>query len=259
MTKELSVDDFDYIQVDPSCGRFGCLLLIADFELERWPKSHDSGHGDFKRSRCNARQPRSLCKQEKVGFNFKSNKKAGVKPKRKLKEDDDDDGEWEAAMKPKPKRNKKLQPLALAFRPMPTPDLPHNFRRYILGNMGGSDLALVIQKTLFFSDVNTTASRFSVPFSQVKTHDFLTGTEAQSLADKNPMQVRLLEPSMKETTLTFNRWEMSKTKLYVMTKAWNSVVQHNKLEEGNVVQLWSFRVNSELCFALVKVDVHAEN
>ncbi|KAK8582922.1 hypothetical protein V6N13_069688 [Hibiscus sabdariffa] len=250
MTKEMSADDFDHIQVDPSCGRFGCLLLIADFELERWPKSHDShsghGHGDFKGSRCNARQPRSLCKQEKVGFNFKSNKKAGVKPKRKLKEDDDDDdGEGEAAMKPKPKRNKKQQPLALALRPMPTPDLPHNFRRHILGNMGGS--ALMIQKTLFFSDVNPTASRFFVPFSQVKTHDFLTGTEAQSLAGKNPMQVRLLEPCMKETTLTFNRPQCAGRD------------KHNKLEEGNVVQLWSFRVNSELCFALVKVGAQTGN
>ncbi|KAK8480719.1 hypothetical protein V6N13_090396 [Hibiscus sabdariffa] len=244
MTAELSADDFDHIQVDPSCGRFGCLLLIAGFELQRWPKTHDShsGHGDFKASRCNAR---SLCNQENVGFNFKSNKKPGVKPKRKLKEENDD-GEWEAAMKPKPKRSKKLQPLALALRPMPTPDLPHNFERHILGNMGGSDLVLVIQKALFFSDVNPTASRFSVPFSQVKTHEFLTGTEAQSLAGKNPMEVRLLEPCMKETTLTFNMWEMSKTKLYVMTKAWNSVVQRNNLAEGNTVQLWSFRVNTEL-------------
>ncbi|KAL4319557.1 hypothetical protein GQ457_18G022000 [Hibiscus cannabinus] len=246
MTAELSADDFDHIQVDPSCGRFGCLLLVAGFELQRWP---NSGHGDLNNARCN---------QENAGFNFKSNKKPGVKPKRKLKEEDDD-GEWEAAMKPKPKRSKKLQPLALALRPMPTPDLPHNFRRHILGNMGGSDLVLVIQKALFFSDVNPTASRFSVPFSQVKTHEFLTGTEAQSLAGKNPMEVRLLEPCMKETTLTFNMWEMSKTKLYVMTKAWNSVVQRNNLGEGNTVQLWSFRVNTELCFALVKVGVHAEN
>ncbi|KAK8485532.1 hypothetical protein V6N13_090451 [Hibiscus sabdariffa] len=71
MTADLSADDFDHIQVDPSCGRFGCLLLIANFELQRWPKTHD-----LKGSRCNAQQ-----------------------------EDDDDDGEWEAAMKPKPKRS----------------------------------------------------------------------------------------------------------------------------------------------------------
>ncbi|GMI70813.1 hypothetical protein HRI_000750600 [Hibiscus trionum] len=254
MMGQLSSDDFDHIHIDPRPGwdRFGYLLQIAEFEEEKWQKTHGPGHGDLKCFQYNARRPRSLRKQESVGF--KSNKKSGMKLKRKLKKEDED-GEWEYGLKPKPKKSKKKQPL----RPMAIPELPHNFKWHIFQNMGGSGLVLVIQKALFFSDVNPTASRFSVPFSQVKTHDFLTGTKAQSLAGKNPMEVRVLDPSMKETTLTFNIWEMSKTKLYVMTKAWNSVVQSNRLEEGNTVQLWSFRVNSELCFALVKVDVSIGN
>ncbi|KAE8687753.1 SET domain protein 16 isoform 1 [Hibiscus syriacus] len=209
-------------------------------------KSDD--HGDLKGSQHNARQPQSVCMQENVAFNFNEN--AGMKRKQPFNEKDGED-EWEGGLKPKPKRSKKGQPL----RPMSTPDLPDDFKRQIFENMGGSGLILAIQKTLFYSDVNPTASRFSVPFSQLRTHDFLTETEAQQLAGKNPMEVRLLDPYMEETTLSFNRWEMGKNKLYAMTTAWNSVVMNNRLVNGNIVQLWSFRVSSELCFALVKVDV----
>ncbi|EOY23520.1 Uncharacterized protein TCM_015386 [Theobroma cacao] len=68
------------------------------------------------------------------------------------------------------------------------------------------------------------------------------------------MQVRLLEPSLEETTLNFRRWNMVKSSMYVLTTMWNSVVRNNQLEIDDVVQLWSFRVESRLCFALVKVD-----
>ncbi|KAE8719327.1 SET domain protein 16 isoform 1 [Hibiscus syriacus] len=112
----------------------------------------------------------------------------------------------------------------------------------------------IIQKTLFSSDVNHTASRFSVPFSQVRSHDFLTKTEADDLAHKKPMQVCFLDPSMKKSTMTFNRWwKMRKNSLYVMIESWNSVVESNKQKKGEIVQLWSLRVNSNLCFALVRV------
>ncbi|MBA0605671.1 hypothetical protein Godav_018222 [Gossypium davidsonii] len=119
--------------------------------------------------------------------------------------------------------------------------------------MGSRGLVLVIQKTIFFSDINPTASRFSIPFSQVKTHDFLNEAEAKELDDKNPMQVWLLDPSMKGTNITFNKWVMGSSSLYVLTNTWNPVVKNNQLKKGEMVQLWSFRVNSLLCFALVKL------
>ncbi|KAE8690822.1 SET domain protein 16 isoform 1 [Hibiscus syriacus] len=162
---------------------------------------------------------------------------------------EDGDREWGSELKPKLKRSKKQKPQSS----IPTPDMPDTFKRYILEDMGGSGLVLVIQKTLFFSDVNHTASRFSVPFSQVKSHDFLTTIEADDLAHKKPMQVCFLDPSMEKTTMTFNRWDMGKNSLYVMIESWNSVVKSNKLKKDEIVQLWSFRMNSELCFALVRV------
>ncbi|KAE8667508.1 hypothetical protein F3Y22_tig00112402pilonHSYRG00123 [Hibiscus syriacus] len=151
----------------------------------------------------NAQLPGSLSKKENMGFEFDNN--VGKKPKRKLKEEDGD-GEWGSGLnlKPKSKRSMKQKPQSS----IPTPDMPNRYKRHILEDMGGSGLVLVIQKTLFYSDVNHTASRFSVPFSQVKSRDFLTKTEADDLAHKKPIS------------------------LYVMTESWNSVVETNKLKKG---------------------------
>ena len=95
-----------------------------------------------------------------------------------------------------------------------------------------------------------------MPFSQLKTHEFLNKTEAENLKDvKKAMKVCLLEPSMKEIEITFKRWNMKKISTYVMNTAWNSVVENNGLKIDDIVQLWSFRVKSSLSFALIKVQV----
>ncbi|KAE8719328.1 SET domain protein 16 isoform 1 [Hibiscus syriacus] len=242
MVELLSRDDFNHI--DPNGDPFEWLIQIAKFEREKLQENHDHGHSNG--FECNAQLPESLCRKENMGFD----NNAGKKPKRKLKEEDGD-GEWGSGLnlKPKLKRIKKQKPQSS----IPTPDMPDRYKRHILEDMGGSGLVLVIEKTLFYSDVNHTASRFSVPFLQVKSHDFLTKTEADDLAHKKPMQVSFLDPSMEKTTMTFNKWNMGKSSLYVMTESWNSVVETNKLKKDETVQLWSFRVNSELCFALVRV------
>ncbi|XP_052489771.1 B3 domain-containing protein At3g25182-like [Gossypium raimondii] len=182
--------------------------------------------------------PQTLCKQDHTGFKlrFKFNNSVGLKRKRNLKAvEEEDDGDW-VAPKLKPKRRRKQD----------NPQL-------IVEEMGSRGLVLVIQKTIFFSDINPTASRFSIPFSQVKTHDFLNEAEAKELDDKNPMQVWLLDPSMKGTNITFNKWVMGSSSLYVLTNTWNPVVKNNQLKKGEMVQLWSFRLNSLLYFALVKL------
>ncbi|EOY23525.1 Uncharacterized protein TCM_015394 [Theobroma cacao] len=179
-------------------------------------------------------------------INFKLGKKliknGGLK--RKLKSNKEEEGGL------KLKRSK----IGIPSCSNPPPDLPENFKEHIVGKMGGSDWLLVIQKPIFFSDVNPRASRFSIPFSQIQSHEFLYKKEAEDLNDEKSMEVSLLEPSLEETTLSFRRWNMVKSSMYVLTTMWNSVVKNNQLEIDDVVQLWSFRVESCLCFALVKVD-----
>ena len=72
--------------------------------------------------------------------------------------------------------------------------------------------------------------------------------------ENKAMEVPLLDPSLNEKTLTFKRWRMGKCSTYVLTTMWNLVAKNNQLKIDDVVQLWSFRVESSLCFALVKVN-----
>ncbi|TYG78473.1 hypothetical protein ES288_D02G061700v1 [Gossypium darwinii] len=243
MMELLSLDDFKDTKIDPNWGPFDYLLHVLDVDQQKMQNSQNAPP-----------PPQTLCKQDHKGFKLRSkfNNSVGLKRKRNLKaveEEDDGDGD-RVAPKLKPKRSKKQEK---SVCPIPPPDLPPLFRQLIVEEMGGRGLVLVIQKTIFFSDINPTASRFSIPFSQVKTHDFLNEAEAKELDDKNSMQVWLLDPSMRGTSITLNKWVMRSSSLYVLTNTWNPLVKNNQLKKGDMVQLWSFRVNSLLCFALVKL------
>ncbi|TYG70908.1 hypothetical protein ES288_D05G352000v1 [Gossypium darwinii] len=107
---------------------------------------------------------------------------------------------------------------------------------------------------LFFSNVNFQASQFLIPFSQLKSHEFLNEFEIKYLkTKKDAIKAHLLDPSMEEIEINFNKWLMGNSSMYIVTTFWNSIVKNNQLEVDNVVQLWSFRVNSTLCFALRKL------
>ncbi|TYG88035.1 hypothetical protein ES288_A13G263000v1 [Gossypium darwinii] len=135
----------------------------------------------------------------------------------------------------------------------PKPLTPEGLKQHIVENMGGSNCVLVIQKQLFFSDVNPQASRLLIPFSQVESHEFLNKSEVELLKNKEAIKACLVEPSMEEIEINFKRWDMRKKSMYVVTTSWNSIVKNNKLKAEDVVQLWSFRVNSILCFVLQKL------
>ncbi|MBA0576734.1 hypothetical protein Golob_027374 [Gossypium lobatum] len=230
----LSLDDFKNTKIDPNWVPFDFLLHVLDVDRRKLQKI--------------------LCKKDHTGFKLRSkfNNNVGLKRKRNLKaveEEDDGDGD-RVASKLKPKRSKKQEK---SVCPIPPPDLPPQFRKLIFAEMGGRGSVLMIQKTLFFSDINPTASRFSIPFSQVKTHDFLNKAEAKELDDKNYMQVRLLDPSMRGASIVLKKWFMGSSSLYVLTNTWNPVVKKNQLKKGDMVQLWCFRVKSQLWFALVKL------
>ncbi|MBA0819199.1 hypothetical protein Gohar_025702 [Gossypium harknessii] len=97
-------------------------------------------------------------------------------------------------------------------------------------------------------------SQFLIPFSQLKSHEFLNEFEIKYLkTKKDAIKAHLLDPSMEEIEINFNKWLMGNSSMYIITTSWNSIVKNNQLEVDNVVQLWSFRVDSTLCFALRKL------
>ncbi|XP_052209179.1 putative B3 domain-containing protein At3g24850 [Diospyros lotus] len=132
--------------------------------------------------------------------------------------------------------------------------LPEKFRRRI-ENMNGSNPVLVIQKELFKTDVSPHRGRLSMPESQIREEFFLFHEELQLPEIKGT----LIGPSRQfECCVTLKKWNMAKksgsvTSIYNLVSGWNSFVSANHLREGMAVQVWAFRKESKLCFALVKV------
>ncbi|XP_049370716.1 B3 domain-containing protein At3g25182-like [Solanum verrucosum] len=122
---------------------------------------------------------------------------------------------------------------------------------------------LVIEKTLFETDVKAAEGRFSIPQKQM-SNQFLKPEEEQLLNGRNEankmceMNVMLIEPSHKKGEINLRKWTMNKnngkaSSSYVLVKHWNDVVRRNGLRAGMKMQLWAFRKGENLCFALVNV------
>ncbi|KAL4379786.1 hypothetical protein GQ457_02G023340 [Hibiscus cannabinus] len=77
---------------------------------------------------------------------------------------------------------------------------PHSFTQHI-EEMGGQNFVFVIEKKLYFLDVNHQAIQLSILLSQIQSHAFLTESEAKLLEGNNDVRANLLEPSMVETEL----------------------------------------------------------
>ncbi|CAK9183075.1 unnamed protein product [Ilex paraguariensis] len=179
-----------------------------------------------------------------------------VKRLRFESDDDDDDHS---------NRNKIGRQMVLDHGPNPPPSLPIEFQDRIR-DMGGSPetIVLVIQKALYWTDVNDAQNRLSIPQSQIRT-EFLEDDERETLKGRNgdnnvaAMEVRLIDPLLQVCTVSLRRWEMKKKRggsspLYVLNgPSWKTMKSSNGLELGLVIQLWSFRVGGEPCFALVKL------
>ncbi|CAK9146664.1 unnamed protein product [Ilex paraguariensis] len=169
-------------------------------------------------------------------------------PKRRRHESKETEPE-EARVKKKVKRNMNAMPEIL---PNLSPELPIEFR-ILIQNMGGSQEMLIIQKPLYKTDLSRSHGRLSIPQSQIKT-DFLTAVERE-LLNESELKVKLIEPCLEHSYIHLRKWDMNTRAIYVLVNSWNEVLSKKKngLEEGMMVQLWSFRVDSELCLALVVI------
>ncbi|CAL5438657.1 unnamed protein product [Camellia sinensis] len=141
------------------------------------------------------------------------------------------------------------------------PELPAKFKNYI-ERLNGTELNFVIEKPLYCTDLSHTHGRLSLPLCQID-NGFLTQEEKDLLNTrsgnhKTPIEAKLIEPSGHESDICLKKWDMPKksskvSTTYNLTTSWNRVVKNNRLHEGMIVQLWSFRVGSKLWFALIKV------
>lgn len=131
-------------------------------------------------------------------------------------------------------------------------DLPETLKQMIK-DMGGSDAKVIIKKPLFKTDVSRVQNRLSIPVNQVKV-EFLTSQEKNVLLNSSKgIEVMVIEPCFEKRKLVFVRWEMKTCSIYALRSGWYSVVKDNDLNLNNNIQVWSFRVDSKLCFALLRV------
>ncbi|VVA10941.1 PREDICTED: B3 [Prunus dulcis] len=153
-----------------------------------------------------------------------------------------------------PKRKEELSSLSSSAHH----DLPEAFKRKI-DSLGGTKVALVIQKKLRKTDLSKSGNRMSMPLNQISSTDFLEDDERGRLEKEETMKVQLIDPGLVQGDINLRRWNMKKmngknSKMYVLRTQWSDVAKRNHLEEKDLVQVWSFRVNGALYLALVLVN-----
>ncbi|XP_058214126.1 B3 domain-containing protein At3g25182-like [Rhododendron vialii] len=149
---------------------------------------------------------------------------------------------------------KKMNVDNVVLLPEIVPDLPDEFKERIR-NLGGTKATLVIQKELEATDVSIDHKRLSLPWGKLKDKHFVCGEKKafrQNGKGVPKMAVRLIAENGREHEIDIRQWNMAKG-IYNVVKGWNDVVHDHGLCAKWIVQLWSFRVEGNLWFALVKL------
>ncbi|KAG8386256.1 hypothetical protein BUALT_Bualt03G0130000 [Buddleja alternifolia] len=183
--------------------------------------------------------------------------------KRAVSDEEAASSEAEARKKSNNKTTPKAKKQPVKYGPQPPPALPEEFKdkiRNVAGGRNYSEAKLVIQKLLYATDLNKTHNRLTIPIKQisggflnVEEEKFLQGRDEKG---KNSKKVNIIEPSLEVVDVKLARWDMEKvdgktSSSYALNGTWSQIKERNELTLGMVVQLWAFRIEGELYFALV--------
>ncbi|KAI8556308.1 hypothetical protein RHMOL_Rhmol05G0242500 [Rhododendron molle] len=207
-----------------------------------------------------ARQPTNpIREEEKAGE--KTEKTGRKRPRGSSNWEFDEEEEKKRAIKKRANKKKvnklvkkKMKVNNVVLLPEIVPDLPTEFKERIQ-NLGGTMATLVIQKELEATDVSKEHKRLSLPWGKLKDKEFLSGEKkAFRQNDKGvaEMAARLIAENGKEHEIDIRQWNMVK-EIYNVVKGWIDIVRVHGLCAKRIVQLWSFRVEGILWFALVKL------
>ncbi|CAL0331244.1 unnamed protein product [Lupinus luteus] len=157
----------------------------------------------------------------------------------------------EIIKKSKKKIVKKNVTLLSSLSP-PPPSLPDQFKERI-GDLNGTDVKFLMEKELFETDVKPNNNQLSMLESKIEC-EFLSEEEKETLYERegrqlHGMEVNLLDPCLREFTLSLKKWDM---KTYNLVTNWNNVVAINNLQQGHKLHIWSFRVDAKLYIILNK-------
>ena len=157
-----------------------------------------------------------------------------------------------------PNKKKRKLPEKIKCGPIVKNEVTEQLESCIRERIKGSEIKLVIQKVLYMSDLSKSLNRLNLPFNQLETKDFLTDEEKTNLERGEEIVVPLLGPTLRmyDEPMKLKIRRMLSTKNYVLMNKWNNFVEENKdyLKHLSTIQLWSFRVDQQLCFALAVVN-----
>ncbi|KAL3533984.1 hypothetical protein ACH5RR_007505 [Cinchona calisaya] len=108
---------------------------------------------------------------------------------------------------------------------------------------------LVIRKPLSSYDLNKSDDCFFIPPAEMLNGDFLNRDErVLLLTEQLPhLCVELIDTKLESHSVRLIPWYKPG---FVVTKGWNFVVSSNKLEKGQILELWALRVEKRLWFVL---------
>ncbi|OMO58264.1 hypothetical protein CCACVL1_25515 [Corchorus capsularis] len=141
----------------------------------------------------------------------------------------------------------------------PPPTLPQEFKD-VIKSLDGTNLVFLMQKNLSRDDLSRIYNRLSIPMCRVRKgflcrvrKGFLSSKEKEELLVHCKKPVLFVEPSLDVTKMFMRRLEKKTYSSYVLVSSqWDTIWRRNNLKEGDLVQLWTFRVKENLGFALVR-------
>nr|GEX47791.1 hypothetical protein [Tanacetum cinerariifolium] len=155
------------------------------------------------------------------------------------------------------KKKRRIRP-KVNRGPVVKNEVTERLQKFITNEMNGSDLKLVIQKVLYMSDLAPGQNELKLPLKQLLTKDFLSDEERWIQENDGEIKVRLVRPNLKmfKEPIELKIWDMTRTSNLVLTSKWKQFMEENKdyLKELSMIQIWSFRKDQQLCFALAVVD-----
>ncbi|KAL4586512.1 hypothetical protein LXL04_011148 [Taraxacum kok-saghyz] len=149
--------------------------------------------------------------------------------------------------------------------PIESNEVTRRLKEYIVNEENGTEVKMVIQKTLYQTDLEKSQNRLNMPINQLQTLEFLREDEKRILDNEKEIEVGLLGPRLKmhEKSMMLRKWRMRSTYNYVLKTNWNNFVKENEkdLQKNSKIQVWSFRKKERLHFAIacLERDVDQQN
>ncbi|GAB2280916.1 hypothetical protein Dimus_015533 [Dionaea muscipula] len=90
----------------------------------------------------------------------------------------------------------------------------------------------------------------------------LTDAEKDTLACRDTkgkpkeIYIQVIDPSLRRWELALKKWCYGTTWSYVLCDGWNKLAKHSGLVKGDILQVWSFRMEKDarLAFAIVQLQ-----